>query len=71
MPRPIELDRDARIEQIHEMQRILMEDVVYIVPYYFVSIQAWRTDTFTGWIEGSPTLGIEDPSQLVLLRPAE
>ena len=67
----IELDRDARIEQIHEMQRILMEDVVYIVPYYFVSIQAWRTDTFTGWIEGSPTLGIEDPSQLVLLRPAE
>ena len=67
----IELDRDARIEQIHELQRILVEDVVYIVPYYFVSIQAWRTDTFTGWIEGSPTLGIEDPSQLVLLRPAE
>ena len=67
----IELDRDTRIEQIHELQRILVEDVVYIVPYYFVSIQAWRTDTFTGWIEGSPTLGIEDPGQLVQLRPSE
>jgi len=67
----VELDRDARIAQVHELQRILVEDVVYIVPYYFVSIQAWRTDSFTGWIEGSPTLGIEDPGQLVLLRPTE
>jgi peptide/nickel transport system substrate-binding protein len=67
----VELDRDTRIEQIHELQQILMDDVVYIVPYYFVSIQAWRTDTFTGWIEGSPTLGIEDPGQLVQLRPNE
>lgn len=67
----VELDRDTRIDQIHELQRILMEDVVYIVPYYFVSIQAWRTDTFTGWIEGSPTLGIEDAGQLVQLRPSE
>ena len=67
----VELDRDTRIEQIHELQQILMDDVVYIVPYYFVSIQAWRTDTFTGWIEGTPTLGIEDPGQLVQLRPSE
>ena len=66
-----ELDRDARIEQIHELQRMLVEDVVYIVPYYFVSIQAWRTDTFTGWLEGSPTLGLEDPSNLLVLRPSE
>ncbi len=67
----IELDRDTRIDQIHQMQQILMDDVVYIVPYYFVSTQAWRTDTFTGWIEGSPTLGLEDPSQLTVLRPSE
>ena len=67
----VNLDRDSRIEQIHELQRILVEDVVYIVPYYFVSIQAWRTDTFTGWVEGSPTLGVIDPTQLVVLRPAQ
>jgi peptide/nickel transport system substrate-binding protein len=67
----IELDRDTRIEQIHELQQILVDDVPYIVPYYFVSIQAWRTDTFTGWIEGSPTIGLQDPTQLVVLRPAQ
>lgn len=67
----VELDRDTRIEQIHEMQQILVDDVPYIVPYYFVSIQSWRTDTFTGWVEGSPTLGLQDPSQLVVLRPAQ
>ena len=67
----IELDEATRMEQIHELQRILVEDVVYIVPYYFPSIQAWRTDTFTGWIEGSPTIGLEDPSQLTVLRPSE
>jgi peptide/nickel transport system substrate-binding protein len=66
-----ELDRDTRIDQIHQMQQILMDDVPYLVPYYFVSIQAWRTDTFTGWIEGSPTLGLEDPGQLTILRPGE
>jgi peptide/nickel transport system substrate-binding protein len=67
----VELDRDTRIAQIHELQQILIDDVVYIVPYYFVSIQAWRTDTFTGWIEGTPTIGLEDPTQLVVLRPNE
>ena len=67
----VELDRDTRIDQIHQLQQMLIDDVVYIVPYYFVSIQAWRTDTFTGWVEGSPTIGIEDPSQLVVLRPSQ
>lgn len=67
----IELDEATRIEQIHELQQMLVDDVVYIVPYYFPSIQAWRTDTFTGWIEGSPTVGLEDPSQLTVLRPSE
>jgi peptide/nickel transport system substrate-binding protein len=64
-------DVDERIEIIHEMQRILVEDVPYIIPYYQNSIQAWRTDTFTGWIDEDPTLGLEDPSSLVNLRPAE
>ncbi len=67
----VELDQATRMDQIHELQQILVDDVVYIVPYYFPSIQAWRTDTFTGWIEGSPTLGLEDPGQLTVLRPSE
>jgi peptide/nickel transport system substrate-binding protein len=67
----IETDVDARVDLIHQMQQILMDDVPYIIPYYYPSIGAWRTDTFTGWLETDPTLGLEDPSNLTVLRPAE
>ena len=55
----VETDPEARIEMIHEMQRIALEDVPYIIPYYSASYVAWRTDTFTGWsfdpaLAGSP-----------------
>ena len=67
----IETDRAARVEMIHEMQQILIDDLPYIIPYYYPSIGAWRTDTFTGWIEDDPTLGLEDPGNLTTIRPAE
>ncbi len=67
----IETDPTARVEMIHEMQQILVEDVPYIIPYYQVSIQAWRTDTFSGWLDIDPTLGLEDAANLIALRPAE
>jgi peptide/nickel transport system substrate-binding protein len=67
----VETDRAARVEIIHQMQQILMDDLPYIIPYYYPSIGAWRTDTFTGWIEDDPTLGLEDSSNLVVLRPVE
>ncbi len=67
----VEQDHDARVEMIHEMQQILVDDVPYIIPYYQQSIQAWRTDTFTGWPTDDPTLGFEDPASLVALRPVE
>ena len=67
----IEQDHAARVDQIHEMQQILVDDVPYLIPYYQVSIQAWRTDTFTGWLEDDPTLGLEDESSLSGLRPTE
>ena len=67
----IELDHDARVDQIHQMQQMLIEDVPYIIPYYSQEIEAWRTDTFTGWLADDPTLSLEDPSSLSALRPAE
>lgn len=67
----IETDPAARVELIIEMQQILIDDLPYIIPYYEQSIQAWRTDTFTGWLDNDPTLGLEDPSSLVALRPAQ
>ena len=67
----VETDPATRVEQIVEMQQILIDDLPYIIPYYQQSIQAWRTDTFTGWLESDPTLGLEDASSLVSLRPAQ
>jgi peptide/nickel transport system substrate-binding protein len=67
----VETDPETRIAQIIEMQQILVDDVPYIIPYYQQSIQAWRTDTFTGWVDGDPTLGLEDSSSLTALRPAQ
>jgi peptide/nickel transport system substrate-binding protein len=67
----IETDHDARVDLVHQMQQILVDDVPYIIPYYYPSIGAWRTDTFTGWLETNPTLGLEDASNLSALRPAE
>ena len=67
----VELDHAARVDQIHQMQQMLMDHVPYIIPYYQQEIEAWRTDTFTGWLADDPTLGLEDPSSLNALRPAE
>ena len=67
----VETDPEARVAQIIEMQQILIDDLPYIIPYYQQSIQAWRTDTFTGWLENDPTLGLEDASSLSALRPAQ
>jgi peptide/nickel transport system substrate-binding protein len=67
----IELDHDARVDEIHQMQQMLIDDVPYIITYYSQEIEAWRTDTFTGWLADNPTLGLEDPSSLSALRPAE
>jgi peptide/nickel transport system substrate-binding protein len=67
----VETDPATRVAQIIEMQQILIDDLPYIIPYYQQSIQAWRTDTFTGWLANDPTLGLEDASSLTALRPAQ
>ena len=67
----VELDRDARVDLIHQMQQMLMDDLPYIIPYYYPTIEVWRTDTFTGWLDDNPTLGLEDPSSLTVIRPSE
>jgi peptide/nickel transport system substrate-binding protein len=66
-----EIDRDARVAIIHEMQQMMLDDVPYIVPYYAQNREAWRTDTFTGWLADNPTFGISAPESLTVLRPAE
>jgi len=67
----IATDHLDRVALIQEMQRILVEDVPYIIPYYQQVRQAWRTDTYTGWLDDDPTLGLEAPDNLTVIRPAQ
>ncbi len=65
-----ELDIDRRIELVHEMQRIVHEDIVYIIPFYDQTVQAYRTDRFTGWpVAEGGKLALEDITSLILIEP--
>jgi peptide/nickel transport system substrate-binding protein len=65
----VELDTDARIELVHQMQQIVHDDVVYIIPYYAQEVQAYRTDRFTGWLTDAGKVALEDPSSLLVIEP--
>ncbi len=67
----VEIDRAARVALVHEMQQMMLDEVPYIVPYYPQNREAWRTDTFTGWLADDPTFGITAPETLTVLRPTE
>jgi peptide/nickel transport system substrate-binding protein len=64
----IELDPDRRQALVWQMQEMVFNDVVYIVPYYPQTAQAYRTDRFTGWLT-EPTIVLEDHSSLVNVEP--
>ena len=65
----VELDKDTRIEMVWEMQRMVHDDVVYIIPFYAQSVQAFRTDRFTGWQTDAGKVALEDPSSLLVIEP--
>ncbi len=44
------IDRRARVDMIHEMQKILYEDCPYVVLRYDPDLQAYRTDKYEGWV---------------------
>ncbi|MEO6058840.1 MAG: ABC transporter substrate-binding protein [Candidatus Limnocylindria bacterium] len=67
----VEPDHAARVAIVHEMQQILVDDVVYIIPYYEGSTQAYRSDRFTGWVTGPTTIGLEDPSSLAVISKVQ
>ncbi|MEW6567873.1 MAG: ABC transporter substrate-binding protein [Chloroflexota bacterium] len=71
----VELDRDQRIALVHEMQRLMLQDLPYIIPYYDQEVQAFRNDRFAGWpvpAEGSgDLLYFQDPLSLTAVRPVQ
>jgi len=63
-----ELNFDTRQKIVWEMQKIAHADVVYIIPYYDLQVQAFRTDSFKGWIIDQPKLALDDVSSLLAIE---
>ncbi len=52
-----ELDPDRRLDIVHEMLTILHDAAVYIPMYLGPDLQAYRTDTFEGWVQQPAEIG--------------
>lgn len=46
----VELDRDKRIDLVHQMLRLFYTESTYVVLYHDADTQAYRTDRFDGWL---------------------
>jgi peptide/nickel transport system substrate-binding protein len=66
----VEIDPAARREIIVEMQRVALEEVPYIIPWYYPRIQAYRSDRFTGWPDNFTIVSLEDPNSLRAITQA-
>ena len=66
-----ELDFETRKDLVWEMQKIVHDDVVYIIPFYDQATQAFRTDRFTGWITDQPKVELSDTTSLVVIEPVK
>jgi len=64
-----ELESERRQEIVWQMQEIVHRDIPYIISYYAQSVQAFRTDRFTGWITDRDKVALEDVSSLVVIEP--
>jgi len=64
-----ELDHAKRVQMVWEMQQIVHDDVVYIIPFYYQKVQAYRTDRFSGWLDKETKLALEDVSSLMVIEP--
>lgn len=52
-----EVDPDRRIEIVHEMLTMFHDAAVYIPMYVAPDLQAYRTDTFEGWVNQPADIG--------------
>ena len=67
----VELDKEKRKQIVWQMQEMVHKDVVYIIPYYPDTVEAYRTDRFQGWITDQPTLELENVLNLVVIEPVK
>lgn len=67
----VELDDEERRAIIWRMQDIVHDDVVYIIPFYQKAVQAYRSDTFRGWLTDRGTLDLSARSSLAIIEPIQ
>ena len=53
----VELDRDERIDIVHEMLRLFYDESTYVVLFEDADLQAYRTDRFEGWLRQPAEIG--------------
>ena len=70
-----ELDPERRVELVHEMLTIFHDAAVYFPLYLSPDLQAYRTDTFEGWVQQpvdvGPVMFSNSSPSYVLLTPLE
>ena len=66
-----ELDLNKRKEIVWQMQQIVFDDVVYVIPYYQQNVQAFRKDRFTGWVLDQPKVELSDITSLAYVKPVK
>jgi peptide/nickel transport system substrate-binding protein len=68
-----ELDPDTRLDMVHEMLTLFYDAAVYFPLYVAPDLQAYRTDTFEGWVhqpaEVGPVAFQQTSPSYVLLTP--
>ncbi|MGH8942173.1 MAG: ABC transporter substrate-binding protein [Acidimicrobiia bacterium] len=52
-----QVDPDQRVETVHEMLTMFHDAAVYIPMYVAPDLQAYRTDTFEGWVKQPADIG--------------
>lgn len=52
-----ELDRDTRVDLVHQMLTLFHNESTYVVLYHDADTQAYRTDRFTGWVRQPKDIG--------------
>jgi peptide/nickel transport system substrate-binding protein len=71
----VELDRDRRIEIVHDLLELFYHESTYVVLYEDADTQAYRTDRFEGWLqqptETGPVLFSNSSPSYINLTPIE
>lgn len=67
----VTVDVEARKEIVWRMQQLIFDDVTYIIPFYGLEVQAYRSDRFTNWLVDEPKLALDDVNSLLVVEPVK